>query len=149
MPFFLLHHEFTNLIYLTAFLRELVRLHGHDNKFEESFLQMRSGVPGLDMRVKIPVRSRGFGFRGRRNNPSVPFTLEGPSSDKASTRSRSVPGRMLLKTKDISRPVRTSQEYTASRTSASAPEYEMTRRSEPEHSIQRLVLMSYFPSGFW
>ena len=68
--------------------------------------QMRSGVPGLDMRVKIPVRSRGFGFRGRRNNPGVPFTLDGPSAEKASTRSRSVPGRMLLKTKDISRPVR-------------------------------------------
>ena len=111
---------------------------------------MRSGVPGLDMRVKIPVRSRGFGFRGRRNNPGgVPFSLDGPSTEKVSNRSRSVPGRMLLKPKDISKPVRTSHEFTASKSPSSNPEYEMTRRSEPEHTIQRLVLMSYFPSGFW
>ncbi len=33
---------------------------------------------------------------------------------------------------------------------SSAPkDYEMTHRKEPEHAIQRLVLMSYFPSGFW
>ncbi len=109
---------------------------------------MRSGVPGLDMRVKIPVRSRNFGYRGRRNNPGgVPFSLEGP--ERASTRSRSVPGRMLLKPKDISKPVRTSHEFTASSRPTTNPEYEMSRRSEPEHSIQRLILMSYFPSGFW
>ena len=55
---------------------------------------MRSGVPGLDMRVKIPVRSRGFGFRGRRNNQGgIPFSLDGPSAEKTSARSRSVPGR--------------------------------------------------------
>ncbi len=28
-------------------------------------------------------------------------------------------------------------------------EFEMTRRSEAEHCIHRLLLMSYFPSGFW
>ena len=28
-------------------------------------------------------------------------------------------------------------------------EYEMTHRTELEHVLQRLVLMSYFPSGFW
>jgi hypothetical protein len=112
---------------------------------------MRSGVPGLDMRVKIPVRSRGFGFRGRRNNPGgIPFTLDGPSAgDKASARSRSVPGRQLLKPKDISKPVRTSHEFSPAKTAPANPEYEMTRRSEPEHAIQRLILMSYFPSGFW
>ena len=63
---------------------------------------MRSGIPGLDMRVKVPVRSRGWGFRGRRNHNHPPVQLE----DKAqpSSRSRSVPSRALLKTKDISRP---------------------------------------------
>jgi len=113
---------------------------------------MRSGVPGLDMRVKIPVRSRGFGFRGRRNNPGVPFALEGVTQEKSSARSRSVPGRMLISAKDISKPTRISHEYTSQRSNAgqsSTSEYEMTRRSEPDHSIQRLILMSYFPSGFW
>ena len=28
-------------------------------------------------------------------------------------------------------------------------EYEMSHRTELEHVLQRLVLMSYFPSGFW
>ena len=27
--------------------------------------------------------------------------------------------------------------------------YEMGKRSESEHVIHRLLLMSYFPSGFW
>ena len=27
---------------------------------------MRSGVPGMDLRVKIAVRTRGWGFRSRR-----------------------------------------------------------------------------------
>jgi hypothetical protein len=117
-----------------------------------NFFKMRSGVPGLDMRVKIPVRSRGFGFRGRRNNPGVPFGLDGLSQEKTSARSRSVPGRMLISAKDISKPTRVSHEFTSQRSNVAnptGPEYEMTRRSEPEHAIQRLILMSYFPSGFW
>ena len=32
---------------------------------------------------------------------------------------------------------------------SSSSEYEMSRRSESEHAIHRLLLMSYFPSGFW
>ncbi len=55
--------------------------------------QMRSGIPGMDMRVKVPVRSRGWGFRGRRgggHQNNIP--LEG-LNEKHSTRSRSVPSR--------------------------------------------------------
>ena len=65
---------------------------------------MRSGIPGLDMRVKVPVRSRGWGFRGRRNLPNHPPIQLAEDKAKSSSRSRSVPSRALLKTKDISRP---------------------------------------------
>ena len=65
--------------------------------------QMRSGLPGLNTRVSIPVRSRGWGFgvRGGRNrllnNNSVVLpqglvdnTVTSPTKSK--NRSRSVPG---------------------------------------------------------
>jgi len=32
---------------------------------------------------------------------------------------------------------------------AAAANCELTHRSDPEVSIRRLLLMSYFPSGFW
>ena len=107
--------------------------------------QMRSGIPGMDMRVKVPVRSRGWGFRGRRLHHTPQVSLdEKPSS----ARSRSVPSRALLKSKlDISRPLKTHEKQDSA--SNQPKDYEVTHRKELEHSIQRLVLMSYFPSGFW
>ena len=45
---------------------------------------MRSGVPGMDLRVKIAVRTRGWGFRSRRQGPNsiekfwLEFRLEKP-----------------------------------------------------------------------
>lgn len=98
------------------------------------------------MRVKVPVRSRGWGFRGRTRMNQPQINLEEKPTN--SSRSRSVPSRALLKSKDISRPLRVSQDHQPS--SPNLPkDYEVSHRHEPEDSIQRLVLMSYFPSGFW
>ena len=101
------------------------------------------------MRVKVPVRSRGWGFRGRSRMSQQPthINLEDKPNSTTSSRSRSVPSRALLKTKDISRPLRNSPTHEGG--SDINKEYEVTHRKELEHSIQRLVLMSYFPSGFW
>ena len=103
----------------------------------------------MDMRVKVPVRSRGWGFRGRSRMSQQPthINLEDKPNSTTSSRSRSVPSRALLKTKDISRPLRNSPTHEGG--SDINKEYEVTHRKELEHSIQRLVLMSYFPSGFW
>ena len=49
---------------------------------------------------------------------------------------------------EISRPtipIEASKEDASSARSG----YEMGKRSESEHVIHRLLLMSYFPSGFW
>ena len=79
-----------------------------------------------------------------------------------SSRSRSVPSRHLVKGKlEISRPMPQQEGQQQGRAnlerrgrqSAGAKsnnrEYEMSHRTELEHVLQRLVLMSYFPSGFW
>lgn len=111
--------------------------------------QMRSGLPGMDLRVKIAVRSRGWGFRGRRAGHQIASTSSGTTSghDKSYNRSRSVPARQLLKggKLKISGPVVEGKD----KTKENSNDYEMTRRSEAEHAIHRLCLMSYFPSGFW
>ena len=79
---------------------------------------------------------------------------------KASVRSRSVPSRQLLKGKlEISKPMpanqgqphqsRSGKERSHGSGKGKYKEYEMSHRTELEHVLQRLVLMSYFPSGFW
>ena len=104
---------------------------------------MRSGIPGMDMRVKVPVRSRGWGFRGRRHHQHAPIQID--DKPQPSSRSRSVPSRALLKSKDISRPLASHHQQPQK----PQRDYEVSHRKELEHSIQRLILMSYFPSGFW
>ena len=66
---------------------------------------------------------------------------------------RSVPSRALAKDLKISKPIlldgggEKGKEGKGGKTGNS--EYEMSKRSEAEHCIHRLLLMSYFPSGFW
>ena len=94
-------------------------------------------LTGMDMRVKVPVRSRGWGFRGRSrmNQQPTQINFDEKSTSAISSRSRSVPSRALLKTRDISRPLRNSP---PSETASHAnKEYEVTHRKELEHSIQR------------
>lgn len=137
------------------------------------------GGLGCDLRVSsVPVRSRGWGvFRqGRRlqmtsmtfdfpgdssaaddnnfalSNPSASVTRSSVSQVKAthqSSRSRSVPGRNLLRTtRDISKPIKIVDDVEVSAGKKRAS-YELTHRREMEYVLVRLVLMSYFPSGFW
>ena len=81
---------------------------------------------------------------------------------KTSSRSRSVPSRQLVKGKlEISKPMPQHGQHQArsgierkekqggAGSRSKYKEYEMTHRTELEHVLQRLVLMSYFPSGFW
>ena len=92
------------------------------------------------MRVKVPVRSRGWGFRGRSRMNQQPTQInfdEKSTSASASSRSRSVPSRALLKTRDISRPLRNSPPSSNETASNMNKEYEVTHRKELEHSIQR------------
>ena len=46
-------------------------------------------------------------------------------------------------------PIRPTIPTEAAKEDASSSGYEMGKRSESEHVIHRLLLMSYFPSGFW
>ncbi len=66
---------------------------------------------------------------------------------------RSVPSRALAKGLKISKPIVDidpgKHEVESKGTRTVSNEYEMSKRSEAEHCIHRLLLMSYFPSGFW
>jgi serine/threonine protein kinase/GTPase SAR1 family protein len=115
-----------------------------------------SGIPGIDSRVTIPLRSRGWSQRGRRptNNSAgtvvgnSSFFAQGPSEQKntpAPPRSKSVPARRLLGSKDISSPMNATKTV-----EKKLPrDYELSHRSEPDHAIHRLILLAYLPSGFW
>ncbi|XP_054259390.1 leucine-rich repeat serine/threonine-protein kinase 1-like [Macrosteles quadrilineatus] len=76
------------------------------------------------VKVKIPVRSRGWAVRNKKvsTGSATATTLVGNSSFYASppTPVHEVPS-----------------------------ELELTHRSDPEVCVTRLLLMSYFPSGFW
>ena len=100
---------------------------------------MRSGLPGMDMRVKIAVRTRGWGFRGRRVQGGGPVAEIKAAAASGSNRSRSVPSRQLLKGAKISRPIM-HQEAPAAKGATgkgTSEEYEMSKRSEAEHCIRR------------
>ena len=134
---------------------------------------LHSGLPGIDSRVTIPLRSRGWSHRGRRltsggmaavtagtvvGNSSF-FTQQQESVDKKSSlstashqsvRSRSVPARRLLQANDISSPISAISASREARGARALPrDYDLSHRSEPDHAIHRLVLLAYLPSGFW
>ena len=115
---------------------------------------LNSRIPGIESRVTIPLRTRGWGHRGRRpnntsagtvgNNPA--FLAQGQlGGSKHEQRSRSVPARRLLGSRDISAPMGAHR-----RDEKRMPrDYELSQRTEPDHVIRRLVLLAYLPSGFW
>ena len=53
----------------------------------------------------------------------------------------------MLREREISRPQLPLT--TAATETNKRREYEINPRSEPDHVLLRLFLMSYFPSGFW
>ena len=103
--------------------------------------QMRSGLPGMDMRVKIAVRTRGWGFRGRRVQGGGPVAEIKAASSASGARSRSVPSRQLLKSAKISRPIMHQESHGSGSSKGvgkgTSEEYEMSKRSEAEHCIRR------------
>ena len=114
---------------------------------------LHSGLPGMDSRVTIPLRSRGWSHqRGRRPQNTSAGTVVGNSSfftsgppEKPGVRSRSVPARRILGRTDISSPMGPPKKEEK----RMPKEYELSQRSEPDHAIHRLLLLAYLPSGFW
>ncbi|XP_049858112.1 leucine-rich repeat serine/threonine-protein kinase 1 isoform X1 [Schistocerca gregaria] len=99
------------------------------------------------VRVKIPVRSRGWAVRTKKMAISSASTLVGNSSFYTQSpekfrlqKPHSSPGAFR-----ISGPTAPEEGMDVS----AAMQCEITHRSDPECSIRRLLLMSYFPSGFW
>lgn len=90
---------------------------------EEAACTERGGGP---VRVRVPVRSRGRAVRGKKHVTVSPRSLQyipqcgGAATDICMTESEQTNQSLLGK-----------------------------RSAEPEQSITRLLLMSYFPSGFW
>ncbi|RZF41154.1 hypothetical protein LSTR_LSTR013926 [Laodelphax striatellus] len=106
------------------------------NKFEVALtwdnrtLLIPSLLPSEDdphtpsVKVKIPVRSRGWAVRNKKLPPTTSATtVVGNSSFYADS------------------PTPPSTDSTSG--------LELNERSDPELAIRRMLLMSYFPSGFW
>ncbi|XP_069680319.1 leucine-rich repeat serine/threonine-protein kinase 1 isoform X2 [Periplaneta americana] len=100
--------------------------------------------------VRIPVRSRGWAVRSKKLSVTAgASTLVGNSSFYTQSPDRFRLQRPIANTPSpmkISGPTLPPEEgvdVTASY------QCEITHRSDPECSIRRLLLMSYFPSGFW
>nr|XP_018906420.1 PREDICTED: leucine-rich repeat serine/threonine-protein kinase 1 isoform X2 [Bemisia tabaci] len=74
--------------------------------------------------VRIPIRSRGWAIRTKKP-PSTSTTAVGNS--------------LFYSSVSVEQPAPICEE----------PIPELSHRSDPEVSIRRLLLMSYFPSGFW
>lgn len=92
--------------------------------------QMRSGLPGCD--VRIPVRSRGWAFRSMAHLTNKPPTNQGSPK----------------KVDESSDPLALSSTPTNSSEHSEA-DYHIQHHFDPHASILRLLIMSYFPSGFW
>ncbi|XP_064112289.1 leucine-rich repeat serine/threonine-protein kinase 1-like isoform X1 [Macrobrachium nipponense] len=114
--------------------------------------QLRSGLPGMDVRVKIPVRSRGWAVRGKKFSGSTGSTVVGNSSFYMTSTEERKPSRPLsshgLTADAIGSPKKEDAETNAI-APPETPALQVTHRSAPHAAIRRLLLMSYFPSGFW
>ncbi|XP_021920937.1 leucine-rich repeat serine/threonine-protein kinase 1 isoform X3 [Zootermopsis nevadensis] len=102
------------------------------------------------VRVKIPVRSRGWAVRSKKLSVSTgASTLVGnslfytQSPERFQLQRPSANTHSPMKISGPSIPTEEGVDVTA------ACQCEITHRSDPECSIRRLLLMSYFPSGFW
>ncbi|XP_068220598.1 leucine-rich repeat serine/threonine-protein kinase 1 isoform X12 [Palaemon carinicauda] len=112
--------------------------------------QLRSGLPGME--VRIPVRSRGWAMRGKKFSSSSSSTVVGNSSFYMSSTEERRASRPLsshgLTADAIGSPKKENAE-TNTTAPPETPALQVTHRSAPHAAIRRLLLMSYFPSGFW
>ncbi|XP_050691737.1 leucine-rich repeat serine/threonine-protein kinase 1-like isoform X4 [Eriocheir sinensis] len=110
---------------------------------------LRSGLPGTD--VRIPVRSRGWAIRNKKFSSSTGSTIVGNSSfymsstEERKQRPLSSHG---LTTEAIGSPKKEGADGSPV-PCPEPPQVQVTHRSAPHAAIRRLLLMSYFPSGFW
>ncbi|CAB3385193.1 Hypothetical predicted protein [Cloeon dipterum] len=107
--------------------------------------QMRGPHPP-EVRVKIPVRSRGWAVRTKKAPITQASTLVGNSSFY--TPSNEVFRLQKPNSSQISGPKR-GEDLLSPEQPVGSLRCEVTTKSDPESSIRRLLLMSYFPSGFW
>ncbi|CAL4058692.1 unnamed protein product, partial [Meganyctiphanes norvegica] len=114
---------------------------------------LRSGLPGTDVRVKIPVRSRGWALRNKKFSTPAGSTIVGNSSfylaNTEERRSSRPPSTQGLTVKAIGSPKKEVEDVSPVKTSEEIPAVQVTHRSAPHAAMRRLLLMSYFPSGFW
>lgn len=97
------------------------------------------------VRVKIPVRSRGWAVRSKKAS-STPARVNIGNSSFYTSVSQDSTGRITPSSPSIEAALEVDASASAIAAAASC---ELTHRSDPELSIRRLLLMSYFPSGFW
>ncbi|XP_063840315.1 leucine-rich repeat serine/threonine-protein kinase 1-like isoform X2 [Scylla paramamosain] len=111
--------------------------------------QLRSGLPGTD--VRIPVRSRGWAIRNKKFSTSTGSTIVGNSSFYMSSTEERKPRPLSshgLTTEAIGSPKKEGADGSPA-LCPEPPAVQVTHRSAPHAAIRRLLLMSYFPSGFW
>ncbi|XP_034249520.1 leucine-rich repeat serine/threonine-protein kinase 1 isoform X2 [Thrips palmi] len=106
----------------------------------EEDLQLPSTNP-----VRIPVRSRGWAVRSKKA-ASAPARVHIGNSSFYTSVSQDSTGRITPSSPSIEAALEVEPSASAIAAAASC---ELTHRSDPEVSIRRLLLMSYFPSGFW
>ncbi|KAJ1529280.1 hypothetical protein ONE63_006078 [Megalurothrips usitatus] len=106
----------------------------------EEDLQLPSTNP-----VRIPVRSRGWAVRSKKAG-GTPVRVHVGNSSFCTSVSQESTGRITPSSPLVETAVEAEPSATAIAAAASC---ELTHRSDPEVSIRRLLLMSYFPSGFW
>ncbi|KAF4523571.1 hypothetical protein B566_EDAN014882, partial [Ephemera danica] len=119
---------------------------------EEQFRTPHLHLP----QVRIPVRSRGWAVRSKKTSMSHASTIVGNSSFYTSGETfrlqKPTPkGASAVASPKISAPSLPLGEHQV--TSPDLPRGELpcevTCRPDPEAAVRRLLLMSYFPSGFW
>ncbi|KAK6640323.1 hypothetical protein RUM44_012009 [Polyplax serrata] len=104
----------------------------------EEDLQAPFSSPAV--RVKIPVRSRGWAVRAKKMTVSSSSTLVNNSFQTTSG------DRVILHMPNFSTLISPAKEEPH----VDLPsEFEITVHHKPEAAIRRFLVMSYFPSGFW
>ncbi|XP_022246027.1 leucine-rich repeat serine/threonine-protein kinase 1-like [Limulus polyphemus] len=110
---------------------------------------LRHGLPGCD--IRIPVRSKSWALRKMYAPPKPPSVVDSSSHDLKSNfdkRPQSLRVSSGISTENVGEP---KQPATISQLNAPSEHHSslITYQTNYNQVIQRLFLMSYFPSGFW
>lgn len=105
--------------------------------------QLRAGFPGCE--VRIPLRSRSWALRKNFSSTissNTSFNLVLKSKEK---RPQKLPLEAVYLTNNISKPEIQDQDSSC----LMSPTCFISHLTQHENIIRRLLIMSYFPSGFW